>query len=521
MLHAGKHGFVVLVTQPLQSGEDGGRIFARSESGVVVEEAFSRFERQPLVVVVHDLEVEWIASLVAAVPEVRHAAHVRVSGRVDGRDEPLRLGLCVVGDRLANILLRIGFAVAVHVVVCLNPVVQFQLHRMADLVLNQHLNRLLVGGGFVGIVLRSHNFSFRMGSIDEVRPAPFGVGRLDNIGVLLVVGLHFVGQPVGNVDAGQVDGDEERAVVVGRVSCCLLNVAVAGHANVKGAVFGSVIGVLEPHGTHEVELFACSHPRTVLNVLRSQFSVVVPDVQPSQSKRSVDPQAVFGHERSRCKACGAAVVQAPGSEADVVLVGHFAGHEELPVNLKDAVALDRIRRGVHLNVLTGIVGVREHVPVLPRERGPIGHGPRHEGQFSADHGGGVFANNVARDHFVRRDAFVQNFAFWNGDVKVHRLHRVGDLEGFQNQNTRGFRREVDVNFSDAGPGIWDGIVEFVEDGVARLLRGHGCGPDQGSALSRTLPCALVHDGEAGLVRSIGVQGDGEAGDGRRITRRRG
>ena len=38
------------------------------------------------------------------------------------------------------------------------------------------------------------------------------------------------------------------------------DVAVSGDSNVKGAVLGCVLGVLEPHGTHEVKLFSGSDP---------------------------------------------------------------------------------------------------------------------------------------------------------------------------------------------------------------------------------------------------------------------
>ena len=168
------------------------------------------------------------------------------------------------------------------------------------------------------------------------------------------------------------------------------------------------------------------------------LTIVVAYIEPAQAKRSIHAQAVFRHERNRCKACGSAVVQATGTEAYIVLVGHFAGHEELPVNLKDAVALNRVGRRVHLNVLTRVVGVREHITVLPRERGPVGHGARHQRQFGTDHGGGIFTDDVASHHLVGRDSLVKDFAFRDGDVEVHRLHRVGDLERFKNQNSGRF-----------------------------------------------------------------------------------
>ena len=96
---------------------------------------------------------------------------------------------------------------------------------------------------------------------------------------------------------------------------------------------------MEPHGAHEVELFACSDPRAVFNVHGGQLAIVVPDIQPSKAEGPVHSEPIFGDEWFRGEACRAAVVQTADAEADIVLVGHFAGDEELPVYLEHAVAL--------------------------------------------------------------------------------------------------------------------------------------------------------------------------------------
>ena len=339
LFHASVDRFVVLVAKPFEAGEDGGGVLAGSEGGIIIQEAFCGFKGHEFIIVVHDLEVKWISCLVTAVPEVRNSTHVGVSRGVDGRDEPLRTGLRGVGDNLAHVFLGVGLTVAVGVVVSLHPVVEFQLHGMADLVFDEHLNHLLVGRCLIGVFDRCDLESFRMCSVHKVGATPFGVGLLNVVGVSLVVGLDLVGQTVGHIDVGQVDGDKERAVVVGRVPCRGFDVAVSGNANVKGAVFGSVIGVLEPHRTHEVELLARSDPRAVFNVHGGQLTIVGPDIQPAKAEGTVHSEPVFGDEWFWCETCRAAVVQTADAEADVVLVGHLAGDKELPVNLEHAVAL--------------------------------------------------------------------------------------------------------------------------------------------------------------------------------------
>ena len=215
------------MSKPLQAGEDGGGVLPGAEGGIVVKEAIAGFELQHLVVVVHDGEVQRVASLVAAVPEVGDAPHVGVARSVDGRDEPLGARLSRVGDRLGNVLFRVGLAVAVGVVVGFHPVIEFKLHGMANLVLDEHLDGLLVGRRFVSVVDRSNFHAFGVRSVDEVRASPFAVGLLHVVGIAFVVGLDFVGQPVGDVDGWKIDGDEERPVVVGGVPSRGLDVAVA------------------------------------------------------------------------------------------------------------------------------------------------------------------------------------------------------------------------------------------------------------------------------------------------------
>ena len=138
---------------------------------------------------------------------------------------------------------------------------------MTDLVLHQHLNHLLVVRCLVGVFDGSNLLSFWVRCVNEIGPSPLGVGLLDMVGISFVVGLHLVGQTVRNVNGGQVNGDEERPVVVGRVPGRGLNVAVSRDSDVKGAVLWCIVRVLEPHGANKVNLFASGHPRAVFNVL--------------------------------------------------------------------------------------------------------------------------------------------------------------------------------------------------------------------------------------------------------------
>ena len=90
-----------------------------------------------------------------------------------------------------------------------------------------------------------------------------------------------------------------------------------------------------------------------------------PDVQPAQSKGPIDSKTFRRGERLGSEAGGTAVVKTANAELDVVLIGHLAGDEEFPVNLEDAVAFHRIGGRIHIDVLCGVVGVGEDVPVLP------------------------------------------------------------------------------------------------------------------------------------------------------------
>ena len=252
--------------EPFQSGEDGGRILASTEGCVVIEEAVSGFKFHQFIVIVHDREVKWIAGFVASVPEVRHAAHVGVSRGVNGGDEPLGTGLGVVGHHLRDVFLGIGFTVAICIVVGLNPVIEVEFHWMTNTVLNKDLNHLLVVRCFVGILHRSNLLALGVRGVHEVGAAPFGVGLLHMVGVSLVVGLNLVGQAVWNIDGRQVNGDKERTVVVGGVPGRAFHVAVSRNADVKRTVFGGIVGVLEPHGAHEVKLFTRRYPRAAFHV---------------------------------------------------------------------------------------------------------------------------------------------------------------------------------------------------------------------------------------------------------------
>ena len=108
-----------------------------------------------------------------------------------------------------------------------NPIVELQFHGVAHIVLDEDLDGLFDGSGFVSIVDWMHSHPLRSGGVDLVGSAPLGVGLLNVFGVAFVVSLHFVVQAVGDVDVGQVNGDEERTVVVGHIACGALHVAVS------------------------------------------------------------------------------------------------------------------------------------------------------------------------------------------------------------------------------------------------------------------------------------------------------
>ena len=111
------------------------------------------------------------------------------------------------------------------------------------------------------------------------------------------------------------------------------------------------------------------------------------------------------------------------------MVGHLAGHEELPVNLQNSVGFNGIRGRVNLDILCRVVGGGEHITVLPSKNGPVGGAPcGHEGEFGTDHGIGILADHVLRNHLVGIDALVENFTLGDGQIEVDRLHRVSDFK---------------------------------------------------------------------------------------------
>ena len=71
---------------------------------------------------------------------------------------------------------------------------------MAHLVLDQHLDRLLVGRRFVRIVNGRNLLALGVRGVHEEGASPFAVGLLDVVGVSFVVGLNLVGEAVWNVD---------------------------------------------------------------------------------------------------------------------------------------------------------------------------------------------------------------------------------------------------------------------------------------------------------------------------------
>ena len=89
LFHSREDCFIILVTDPFQTGEHSRRILSGSEGGVIVKEAFGGLENQYFVIVIDGGEVQWITGLISTVPEVGNATHVRITRGVDGGNEPL------------------------------------------------------------------------------------------------------------------------------------------------------------------------------------------------------------------------------------------------------------------------------------------------------------------------------------------------------------------------------------------------------------------------------------------------
>ena len=296
---AGIHRCVVLMTKPLEAREDGRGILSGTEGGIVVIEAVLALELQDLIVKARHFVEQRVTGLVTAAPEVRHASHVGVAAVIDGRGKPLLVGLCVVVDLLGDVFGGICLAVSVEIMILLDPVVQGQFHRHADLVVDEDANGLLGGGGFVRFFRGRNEGALGRGAVNTEGTRPVGIRCQHVRWILFVVGLHLVSDAFRDVQVWHVDADEEGPVVVRRVPCGRFDVVVASDANVEGAVEWCILGVLEPHRTGEMQLLAGGDPALVWNVVTGQLTGVVPDLEVTKAVRAVGEELAVGLQQCR------------------------------------------------------------------------------------------------------------------------------------------------------------------------------------------------------------------------------
>ena len=345
---------------------------------------------------------------------------------IDGGNEPLVLGLSGVVNGFHGVFFRISFTISIRVVVCFDPVHEFETHWVANLVIDKHLDFLLHTCSLIAIVFWCEIHSLRCCSIHLVGSLPITIGWHHMCWISLIVGLHLVGQPIWDINFRQVNADEEGTIVVRRVSRCTFNPAIARDSNVECAVLWSVFGVLEPHCTLEVERLTSSDPRVVWDVVHRQTPVVVTDLEPAQSKASVDVHRFRAKQVEWRITSRTAVVQTSSLESDASLVGEFSGHMENPVNFENTIVLHRPRRSIHFDVILRIIGAREDVAILPGHRRILGDGVGLQGKGRFRHACCVFTNDVSCDHFIWLQSFMQHFTNWNLNIEVDGVHGVGD-----------------------------------------------------------------------------------------------
>ena len=288
LFHASIDGAIVFVAIPFESCEHCRRVLAGSEGRIIMQESRFGFEHQHFIIFTDDGVEERVAGLVATFPEVGHTAHVWISRVVDGGDEPLVLGFSCVVNRLHDVFLWVCLSIAVCIVVGFDPIHQIEAHWVANIVVDEDLDFLLHARCFVTIILRSEVHSLRCGRIDLVGALPVAIGRHHMRWVSLIVGLHFVGESIGDIDFRQINAYEECTIVVGGVSCSALDPSIAGDPNIKSAVFWSVFCVLEPHCALEIQRFTCGNPSVVRDIVHGQSPVIVADFEPSKAKAAVD-----------------------------------------------------------------------------------------------------------------------------------------------------------------------------------------------------------------------------------------
>ena len=257
------------------------------------------FEHQDFIIFTDGGVKEWIACLIATLPEVGHTAHVWISGMVDGGDEPFVLGFSCVMNRLHDVFLWVSLTIAVCIVVGFDPIHQIEAHWVANIVVDEGFDFLLHACCLVTIVLRSEIDSLRRRCIDLVGALPVAIRCHYMRWVAFIVGLHFVGESIRDIDFRQINANEECTIVIRGVSCGAFNPSVAGNSNIKSAVLGSVFCVLEPHCALEIQRFTGSDPSVVRDIVHGQSPVVIADFEPSKAKASVDIHCLVAQQIQR------------------------------------------------------------------------------------------------------------------------------------------------------------------------------------------------------------------------------
>ena len=105
---------------------------------------------------------------------------------------------------------------------------------------------------------------------------------------------------------------------------------------------------------------------------------------------------------------------------------------------------------------------------------------------------------------------MKDFALWDAQIEVDRLHDVGDFKRGDGQFSCRFGRQFNWNIDCTRSGVGNGVIERIHDGAT----GNRKRSDEGAVLSRALVGGLPVNGQSWLTGCIRVQSNGQVGDGR-------
>ena len=218
LFEACENGFVVAVTDPFQSSEDGCGILACLEGCIIEVETRARIEVVEDTFIIGLSVKDWISSLISTRPIIRNSPHVRVSRVIDVGHEPLALAFTHVGNTLACILMVVSDSIAIEVVVSFNPIHECQFHRNSNLIMDEDSNILLVDACLIRSICREHRTTLGRCCINTERAAPIGIRCHDVRWISLIVGLNLVIQTIWNIDVWCDHANEERTIDVGCIT---------------------------------------------------------------------------------------------------------------------------------------------------------------------------------------------------------------------------------------------------------------------------------------------------------------